>query len=266
MNILISNDDGILAPGLRALANTLARDTHHHLTVVSPDRERSATGHALTLHKPLRLDPVKEGFASTISAWACSGTPSDCIKLGLDALLPQPPDWVLSGINRGSNLGTDVLYSGTVSAAMEGLLEGIPSIAVSLASFTATDFQPAADFIVSLLQKLERDPLPQAALLNINVPPLTSQEILGVVVAPLGIRKYTDIFEQRTDPRGRSYYWLAGEVITENIDPLSDLQAIQERYITLTPLQFNLTDYQTLPQLQQWGLPRYGGVVPQQDS
>ena len=145
MNILISNDDGIYAPGVRALAEALS-DSSHRITGVCPDRERSATGHALTLQEPLRVDQISGVYPAGIEAWACSGTPSDTVKLALDALLSDRPDLVLSGINRGANLGTDVLYSGTVSAAMEGVLEGIPSIAFSLTSFAHLDFSAAANF------------------------------------------------------------------------------------------------------------------------
>ncbi|MEN9204602.1 MAG: 5'/3'-nucleotidase SurE [Thermostichales cyanobacterium DRC_bins_46] len=253
MNILLSNDDGILAPGIRCLAAALAQ--HHQVTVVAPDRERSATGHALTLHKPLRVEAVGDPYPAGVAAWACSGTPADCVKFGLDALLKTtPPDWVIAGINRGANLGTDVLYSGTVSAAMEGLLEGIPSLAISLASYSAKevqDFQGAADFALSLLTKLGIPSVP--TLLNVNVP--AGAKIRGCVVVPLGVRKYVDIYEQRSDPRGKDYYWLAGEVITDGVDPDTDLHAIQQDWITITPLQFNLTDWEQLGMYSRWFTP-----------
>ncbi|GAB4218114.1 MAG: 5'/3'-nucleotidase SurE [Synechococcales cyanobacterium] len=252
MKILLSNDDGIFAPGLRCLATTLAE--WHTVTVVAPDRERSATGHALTLHKPLRVESVRDPYPEAVSAWSCSGTPADCVKFGLDALLSEPPDWVIAGINQGANLGTDVLYSGTVSAAMEGLLEGIPSVAVSLASYHARDFQPAADFVLKLIAELP--PSGEPLLFNVNVPALATNEIRGAVVAPLGVRKYLDIYEQRQDPRGKHYYWLAGEVVTDGVDPETDLHAIQHRFITVTPLHFNLTATLALPQLSQ-RFPRY---------
>jgi 5'-nucleotidase len=256
MHILISNDDGIFAAGVLCLANTLA-GAGHDITVVCPDRERSATGHALTLHKPLRADPVTAGFDPSVKAWACSGTPSDCVKLGLDGLMDHSPDWVLSGINQGSNLGTDVLYSGTVSAAMEGLLERIPSMAISLASFTVQDFQPAADTVVNFLEKLAQHPLPRLTLLNVNVPAVPATEIRGMMMAPLGIRKYTDIYEKRVDPRGKTYYWLAGEVVADESDPYTDVRAVQDHYVSVTPLQPNLTDHQAFLSLQDWGLNTY---------
>lgn len=248
MKLLISNDDGIFAPGIRSLANTLAA-ANHDVTVVCPDRERSATGHGLTLHQPIRADIVTGIFHPNIKAWACSGTPSDCVKLALWALLDSSPDFVVSGINQGSNLGTDVLYSGTVSAAMEGTIEGIPSIAISLTSFSSQQFQPAADFAVNLLKQLETSPL-GSMLLNVNVPAIPASEIAGVLVTRQGIRRYIDVFERRVDPRGKTYYWLAGELLEEvEVEPglnlpadvPTDVEAIRNNYITITPLQYNLT-------------------------
>ena len=217
MNLLISNDDGVFALGIRTLANTLAA-AGHQVTVVCPDRERSATGHGLTLHKPIRAEGIESVFESSVKAWACSGTPSDCIKLALGALVNTPPDFVLSGINHGANLGTDILYSGTVSAAMEGMIEGIPAIAFSLTSFTDKDFQPAADFAKILLNQLINHPLKAPMLLNVNVPAVGEAQIKGAIITRQGVRRYFDLFERRVDPRGKTYYWLAGEV-TEEIEP-----------------------------------------------
>jgi 5'-nucleotidase len=262
MKLLISNDDGIFALGIRTLANTLA-EAGHDVTVVCPDRERSATGHGLTLHDPIRAEVVESVFHPSVKAWSCSGTPSDCVKLALGALLDEPPDFVLSGINHGSNIGTDVLYSGTVSAAMEGVIEGIPSIALSLTSFTCQDFQPAATFAKTLLAHLDESPLPEPMLLNVNVPPVESEEIAGVAITRQGIRRYFDTFEKRVDPRGKTYYWLAGEVLEEidqpehmhlPLDIETDVQAIAKNYITVTPLQYNLTYPAGVYTLQKWEL------------
>jgi 5'-nucleotidase len=195
-------------------------------------------------------------FHPTIKAWACSGTPADCVKLALWALLDSPPDLVLSGINHGSNLGTDVLYSGTVSAAMEGVIEGIPGIAFSLTSFSAQDFQPAAQFARSLVAQLEQNPLSELLLLNVNVPPVEAAAIAGVAITRQGIRRYVDVFDKRTDPRGKTYYWLSGELL-EEVDECpsaaipTDVQAIRNNYITITPLQYNLTSAIGLEHLQQ---------------
>ena len=242
-NILISNDDGIFALGVRTLASTIAQ-AGHQVTVVCPDRERSATGHGLTLHQPLRAKEVDSVFDDSVTAWSCSGTPADCVKFALSAVMKTRPDVVYSGINHGPNLGTDVLYSGTVSAAMEGVLEGIPSVAFSLASFSAVEFQPAADFAVKLLSQLSNN-YPKPPLLSVNVPPVSAEEIAGVLVTRQGLRRYIEKFEQRLDPRGKNYYWLEGEIIEDieqpedsNLPPhiLTDVQAIRDRYITITPL------------------------------
>jgi 5'-nucleotidase len=258
MKLLVSNDDGIFSLGIRSLANTLA-EAGHEVFVVSPDRERSATGHGLTLHQPIRADIVESVFHPSIKAWACSGTPSDCVKLALWALLDEKPDLVLSGINHGSNLGTDVLYSGTVSAAMEGVIEGIPSLAFSLTSFSSQDFVPAANFARSLVAKLEKQPLSPFLLLNVNVPAVNADAIAGVVITRQGLRRYIDVFEKRTDPRGKTYYWLAGELLEEVEEALdladiapTDVQANQQNYITITPLQYNLTASKKLVSLQDW--------------
>lgn len=257
--LLISNDDGIFAMGVRTLANTLAT-AGYDVTVVCPDRERSATGHGLTLHQPIRANLVDSLFHSAVTAWSCSGTPSDCVKFALSAVLDSPPDFVLSGINHGSNLGTDILYSGTVSAAMEGTIDGIPSLALSLASYTATDFTTAAIVAQQLLEKLP--PIPKGTLLSVNIPPVSKEEIAGVMLTRQGLRRYIEQFEKRLDPRGKSYYWLAGEVIEEMPQPeakdlprdvLTDVEAISQNYVTLTPLEFDLTNTRSFQSLQQNG-------------
>ncbi len=258
MRLLVSNDDGIFSLGIRSLANTLA-EAGHEVFVVCPDRERSATGHGLTLHQPIRAEVVESVFHPTIKAWACSGTPSDCVKLALWALLDQKPDLVLSGINHGSNLGTDVLYSGTVSAAMEGVIEGVPSVAFSLTSFSSQDFVPAANFARSLVAKLEKQPLPPLMLLNVNVPAVNAEAIAGVTLTRQGLRRYIDVFEKRIDPRGKTYYWLAGELLEEVEDSANcaemmptDVQANRQNYITITPLHYNLTASKGLESLKDW--------------
>ena len=259
MRILISNDDGFLAEGIRTLANKMAQQGYE-VTVVAPDRERSATGHGLTLHSPIRADIIEDIFDPKIQAWSCSGTPSDCVKLGLSAILKDPPDFVLSGINHGPNLGTDILYSGTVSAAMEGTIEGITSIAFSLTSFKNHKFEPAANYAVELIKQLTDNPLPEATLLSVNVPPVEEDEIQGVKITRQGIRRYHENFQRRQDPRGRSYYWLAGELVEEIEQPEhiylppdlpTDVQASKENYITITPLQYNLTDVVTVERLNK---------------
>ncbi|MBF2057806.1 MAG: 5'/3'-nucleotidase SurE [Cyanobacterium sp. T60_A2020_053] len=250
MKILISNDDGIFALGIRTLANHLVQ-AGHQVTVVAPDRERSATGHGLTLHQPIRADIIEGLYHPNIVAWSCSGTPSDCVKLALSAILDTAPDFVLSGINQGSNLGTDILYSGTVAAAMEGTMEGITSIALSLTSFTVKEFATGADFALKLITQLKNKPLPEVSLLNVNIPAIPLKDIKGVKITRQGLRRYIENFQKRQDPRGKTYYWLAGELVEELDQPEhiylppdlpTDVQANKEDYITITPLQYNLTD------------------------
>ena len=267
MKILIGNDDGIFAQGIRSLANSLAADGHE-ITVVCPDRERSATGHGLTLHQPIRAEIIESIFDSSVKAWACSGTPADCIKLALFALLEERPDLVLAGINHGPNLGTDILYSGTVSAAMEGVIENIPSIAFSLANYTSKDFEGAANFAKFLVKRISQKAMPGSMLLNVNVPAVKRAEIAGVAIARMGVRRYIDIFEKRVDPRGKTYYWLAGELLEEEVEPVSDatstsdfptdVGAIRKNYITVTPLQYNLTYGEGLEKLRQWQGENFG--------
>ncbi|ERN42192.1 5'/3'-nucleotidase SurE [Rubidibacter lacunae KORDI 51-2] len=260
-HLLIGNDDGIFALGVRALADSLAA-AGHTVTVVCPDRERSATGHGLTLHQPIRAQAIEGLFSPAVRAWSCSGTPSDCIKLALHALLDDRPDYVLSGINHGPNLGTDVLYSGTVSAAMEGAIEGITGIAFSLASFGSFDFSAAAAFAQSLVAPGGLPEFPEPTLLNINIPALPAAQIAGVTIARQGLRRYIEQFEQRVDPRGKHYYWLAGEAIEDIEQPdhlhlpdevPTDVCAIRDRYITVVPLQFDLTAASSLIYLRALG-------------
>ncbi|MFB2736438.1 5'/3'-nucleotidase SurE [Umezakia ovalisporum] len=260
MKLLISNDDGISALGIRTLADYLA-EAGHDVTVVCPDRERSATGHGLTIHQPIRAEVIESVFHPAVNAWACDGTPSDCVKLALWALLESPPDLVLSGINQGANLGTEILYSGTVSAAMEGVIEGIPSIAFSLTSHTCKDFQGAAKFAQTLVEKLAVNPLPELMLLNVNVPAVKWEQIAGVTLTRQGVRRYIDVFDKRVDPRGKVYYWLTGEVL-EDVEPPSglnlpekvpvDVHVIRNNYISITPLKYNLTCATGLDKLSQW--------------
>ena len=239
MRILISNDDGIQSKGINQLRMDLELEQENEIYVVAPDRERSATGHKITMHRPLR---VKEWSYpdSKSRGWAVDGTPADCVKLGLEALLPGPPDLVISGINQGPNLGTDVLYSGTVSAAIEGTINGLPAVAVSLASFQYSDFSFSGKLIRELLGKLG-DELPPHTLLNINLPPGLPR---GIRVTRLGHRRYVNIFDKRTDPRGRVYFWMAGEPSdVDEDDPDTDVFAVKEGYASITPVHFDLTDY-----------------------
>lgn len=252
MRLLISNDDGIHAPGLQILATTLA--TEHDVHVVAPDRERSATGHALTLHKPLRTEEVC--IPGVTQAVAVNGTPSDCIKLALGALMKDnKPDLVVSGINRGPNLGVDVIYSGTVSAAIEGtIMLDRPCLAISLASFQDLGYEKAAAFALHLVGIMARHKLDSRVLLNVNVPAVEWDDIAGVRITRLGNRKYNDLFERRVDPRGKVYYWLAGEAEELEDDPDTDVQAIRDNFISVSPIHYDLTHFPSLEDLRAWGV------------
>ncbi len=252
MKILLSNDDGIHARGLRVLARHLAQDPDNAVYVVAPDRERSATGHALTLHKPLRVEEFHID-ADVKGAWFTTGTPSDCVKFAVGALLDKPPSVIISGINSGPNLGSEILYSGTVSAAMEGAILGLPSIAVSLVGRSGKHFEVAADFIADLVKILPTSGLPSRTLLNVNVPNLPADQIKGVAVTELGVRLYNDYYEKRMDPRGKVYYWLCGQAIEEGEAETTDVRAVSHGYISVTPVTFNMTDQPGLVRLREWG-------------
>lgn len=248
MRILISNDDGIFSNGIQTLTQRLSQEPEYQVYVVAPDRERSATGHALTLHDPLRVEEVNlPGNAK--GAWSTTGTPSDCVKFGISALLPEIPDLIVSGINHGPNLANEILYSGTVSAAMEGAFLKIPSIAVSLAGYGFKDFSVAAEFIARLLKVLPSIKLPGQTLLNVNVPAVPANEIKGVAVTELGVRLYNDHFDKRMDPRGRVYYWLSGHAVEESQEEGTDTWAILSQMISITPIAFNMTNRETLKTL-----------------
>lgn len=251
MRILVSNDDGIHAIGLRTLIERLAFE--HEVYVIAPDRERSAAGHALTLHKPLRVEEVKMG-ADVVHAWETTGTPGDCVKIGINAILDIKPDLIISGINHGPNLGTDILYSGTVNAAMEGAVLGFPSIAVSLTcngSGSSSDFIYAADFILRFVPKIMEINFPKKTILNINIPCIALNEIAGIEITRLGTRMYTDTYEKRIDPRGKVYYWLAGELIDTSQEEGTDIAANRNNKISITPITFEMTYKSIMPELEQ---------------
>ena len=251
MNILLSNDDGILANGIRALIEALA--PKYNVYVVAPDRERSAAGHSLTLHTPLRVEEVEPKYGAK-RCWMTTGTPGDCVKIAVNAILApeEQPDLVISGINHGPNLGADILYSGTVSCAMEGAMMGIPSIATSLASLHTEyeDFKVTAEFIAKLIEQLEHYKLPEKTILNINVPGLEKEDIAGVAVTELGRRMFTDTYEKRVDPRGKTYYWMAGELISEPEDANTDIATIRNNKISITPVTFDMTRVSFMSELE----------------
>lgn len=251
MKILVTNDDGIFAEGIYKLAKRLSED--HEVFVVAPDRQRSATGHAITMHHPIRATRVKF-FDTDIPAWSVDGTPSDCIKLAMEALLDEKPDLIMSGINDGPNLGTDVLYSGTVSAAVEGAIHGIQSMAISMGYSKNIDFSLGTEFAFKMTKELETNKLPKDTLLNINIPNASKEELKGVKITTLGIRRYKNSFEKRQDPRGNEYYWLGGEVINEIQGKDSDINAINEKYISMTPIHYDLTKFDLIQTIEKWNI------------
>jgi 5'-nucleotidase len=249
MLILITNDDGIAAEGIKALAQSLKSIAR--VVVVAPERERSAVGHAITMHKPLRAKRVTY-YGDGIHAWSVNGTPSDCVKLGIEVLAKERPDLVFSGINRGPNLGTDVLYSGTVSAAIEAVMMGVPSAALSLASYEYGDYSSASKFAVSLALNMFKEGIPEDTLLNVNIPGVSEGKINGVRITKLGSRRYKNSFQARLDPHGQEYYWMSGEAVDENNDSDCDINLISENYITITPIHFELTRFNYIEILKGW--------------
>ena len=245
MLILVTNDDGVRSPGIRSLAEALRK--LGRVVVVAPDRNRSAVGHALTLERPLRAEEIKP------DVFAVDGTPTDCVNLGIHGLLRETPDLVVSGINRGSNLGDDITYSGTVCAAMEASLMGLPAFAVSLdtSKFQADDLQLAAGFSRQVAAQILQNGLPADTFLNVNVP---TGGCCGVELTRQGKRKYGDAVVTSEDPRGRKYYWIGGgEVGFESI-PGSDCNALHEQKISVTPLHTNLTNDNSFTALGGWSL------------
>ena len=245
MLILVTNDDGVRSPGLRALAEAMRELAEVY--VVAPDRNRSAVGHALTLDQPLRADEIKPGV------FAVDGTPTDCVTLGIHGLIKKRPDLVVSGINRGSNVGDDITYSGTVSAALEAALMGLPALAVSLDTdeFLAPDLVTAAAFSKKLAEMILNEGLPGGTFLNVNVP---SGECRGVQLTRQGKRRYGDAVVCNKDPRGRHYYWLGGSAVGFEDSPGTDCSALQHGLISVTPLHANLTHEKAYSELSSWAL------------
>jgi 5'-nucleotidase len=256
--ILVSNDDGIDSPGIRALVRGLR--SVGDVVVVAPDTQQSAVGHALTVSLPLRAVP--HDLDGAPFGWAVSGTPADCVKLAVKQLLSDPPDIVVSGINHGRNTAVSLLYSGTVSAATEGTVLGIPSVAISLDNFSLdADFAYAAEVVAPWIAQLVVDRgLPRGVLLNVNVPALEAAEIRGVRVAEQGESYWDDNYEQRLDPMGRPYYWLSGVNVLIGTKQ-SDEGLLTEGYVTVTPVHYRLTDEPTLAELRRWGIEQDGPLV-----
>jgi 5'-nucleotidase len=244
MKILLSNDDGFLAPGLSMLAKVLGEIAE--ITVVAPDRNRSGASNSLTLDNPLRVMKAENGF------FGVNGTPTDCVHLAVTGLLNEMPDMVVSGINEGSNLSDDVLYSGTVAAATEGRFLGLSSIAVSLAGPKCQYYDTAAHIAKMLVLNLKKDPLPKDTILNVNVPDLPLGDIRGVQVTRLGTRHIAEPTIKTADPRGRRIFWIGQPGPEEDAGPGTDFYAVNMGYVSITPLHLDLTHYKVFEQLSGW--------------
>jgi len=246
VNILVTNDDGIFAPALRALRTELA--PLGRVVIVAPDRDQSATSHSLTLHRPFRI------HRHDVDIYSVDGTPTDCVVCAWYGLLDVRPDLVISGINHGPNMGEDVFYSGTVAAAIEGAMQGAVALSVSLATRELTDFLEPAGFVGRLAREVMERGLPRRRLLNVNIPFRPWDEVLGVAVTRLGSRVYRDQLVRKVDPRGRDYYWIGGEDPVWDPRPGTDFNAVHEGWISVTPLKLDLTDEPAVGTVGEWNL------------
>jgi len=247
MNILVSNDDGILAPGLALLAEVC--QNVGTVTVVAPDREQSATSHSLTLHRPLRPARRADG------AYQVDGTPTDCVLLALGTLMPERPDFVFSGVNHGPNMGEDVLYSGTVAAAMEGVTLGVPGIAISYAGNDLSDMPSYRGLLTDLVRRITGvGEFPPDTILNVNLPPVAASEVKGVRVTKLGSRFFKESLTRMKDPWGREIFWVGGGTIHWTGGEDSDHQAVRDGFISVTPLHMDLTNYRLIETVRAWSL------------
>ncbi len=248
MKLLLTNDDGIYAEGLWALHNRLSEK--HTVSVIAPDRERSAVGHGITLNHPLRAETISvNGFGSGI---AVSGTPADCVKLAIVSLLDSRPDMVISGINPGANIGVNLSYSGTVSAAKEAAHYGIPAIAASIHGRTGRHYDDASKFISELAEKVIKKGLPFGTFLNVNLPDLPIGDMAGVRISRQAVSMLSETFEKREDPRGQHYYWQGCDSQTVFDHPETDGAALCSNYISITPVKCDMTDYDTMNELKGW--------------
>lgn len=246
MHILVTNDDGIHSPALRELQSVLR--AFGEVTVIAPDRNQSATSHSLTLHRPLRIHPHGD------AVYSVDGTPTDCVLIAFHGLLVERPDLVISGINLGPNMGEDVFYSGTVAAAIEGALQGVPAMAASLVTRGEPDFREPAEIVGHVLSQVLARGTPERWLLNLNLPHRRRAELTGLELTRLGSRVYEDTLVRKVDPRGKDYFWIGGEDPVWNPEPGTDYHAVHEGRVSLTPLQLGLTDARAIVDMQRWSL------------
>ena len=250
ISILITNDDGIYAPGINALKQAMM--ALGDVTVVAPLAEKSAVGHAITLSDPLRVQEIN--IDGSFFGYGVNGTPADCVKLGIRCICEKEPDLVISGINLGPNAATNIIYSGTVSAAAEGIIMGIPSVAVSINSFQLHEFDYAAKIAQQTATEVLRNGLPEDTLLNINVPALPESEVKGIRITKQGKGRYEEAYDKRTDPNNRTYYWLTGKKMILDVGIDIDDSALTDNYVSITPIHYDLTNYNFLEELKQWNL------------
>lgn len=249
--ILVSNDDGIDAPGLAALASAMRG--LGQVYVVAPVSEQSAVGHAITVRDPVRARRRNlEVGTDTLEAYSVSGTPADCVKLAVNQLLPRHPDLVVSGINRGPNTAVNVIYSGTVSAATEAAILGIDAVAFSLCDWEGGDYRPAARYARLIAGKVMQEGLPPGILLNVNIPALPFDEIAGVIATRQARSRWEESFSERVDPFNQPYYWLSGRFVNLDEGEDTDIEAVEKGFISVTPIHYDLTAYEYLEQLRQW--------------
>ncbi len=250
--ILISNDDGITAPGIRVLVDCMKK--LGTVVVVAPDSPQSGMGHAITINESLRLDE-SDYFGPDVLAYQCSGTPADCVKLALDKVLDRKPDLLVSGINHGSNSSVNVIYSGTMSAAMEGAIDGLQAIGFSLLDYSLdADFTTAAEVVSKVAAKVLDKKLPSDCLLNVNIPKVPLSELKGIKICRQAKAKWVEKFDEREDPYGRKYFWLTGEFVNMDNGEDTDEWALKHGYASVVPVQFDLTAHHVIGNLNSWNL------------
>ena len=250
MKILVTNDDGIDSAGIAALADALKEIAE--VTVVAPSEEQSAVGHGITMKYPLRVFNYQKN--GSFFGYAVEGTPADCVKMGIRNIMGESPDLVISGINHGSNTAINIIYSGTVSAAREAAIMDVPAIAISVTSHEAKDFKYAGKVAIMVAQKVIKYGLPRGTLVNVNVPNYPENEIAGVLVTEQSKAKWDDIYEKRTDPFGKDYYWLTGKLVEIENELNTDQFAIKNKFVSVTPIHFDLTDYNTFEKMKSWNI------------
>jgi 5'-nucleotidase len=250
LKILVTNDDGIYSSGIAALADALKEIAE--VIVVAPSEEQSAVGHGITMKYPLRV--TKYFKNGNFFGYAVEGTPADCVKMGIRNIMGESPDLVISGINHGSNTAINIIYSGTVSAAREASIMDVPAIAISVASHEVKDFRYAGKIAKMLALKVKEHELPNGTLLNVNVPNFPEEEIAGILVTEQSKAKWDDIYEKRTDPFGKDYYWLTGKLVEVENEKQSDQLAIKNKFVSVTPIHFDLTDYETFQKMKSWNI------------